>query len=390
MKISTLKSTFTLSLIGLAAAMMTACGGGQPPSDQAAALVASLPVSQSLAVQTADEPEATFVSYDIPQALTMADVPSISPSVEGVNTLQVMRTKLNEATSVANVRRGPSVDFEVIGTVADDETIVVTGRAAASNWLQIEYDGQVGWLAGDLIAHQSLIHLLPTIDTSDLLPKPVEVETEAVTEIKVAEVSEAEQEADILKRLQTLSCAETPIRGFGEVWKKHPEVRPLLGCAFTNFRQDEHATRAAVQTFQGGWMLWLETDTVANVDPIYVFFNTGASYIRFGDRELVDAHSYGPTPRGFNKIGDRFAKVYWEDLTPQQRGHLGLATNEARDSSGAFQEFEHGRMFWAGEADTIYIIYSGIYDFDGDGKTTWFYGWKSYEDTFEAGDAQYR
>jgi hypothetical protein len=41
-------------------------------------------------------------------------------------------------------------------------------------------------------------------------------------------------------------------------------------------------------------------------------------------------------------------------------------------------------MFWAGEADTIYVIYQGYYDFDNDGEVTWQQGWKSYEDTFEA------
>ncbi len=41
-------------------------------------------------------------------------------------------------------------------------------------------------------------------------------------------------------------------------------------------------------------------------------------------------------------------------------------------------------MFWAGEADTIYVIYSGQYDFDGDGQFEWKQGWLSYEDTFEA------
>jgi len=100
-------------------------------------------------------------------------------------------------------------------------------------------------------------------------------------------------------------------------WLQHPEVRRWLGCPFTNFRQNEHAARAAVQTFQHGWMLWLETDTVANVDPIYVFYEDNHSYVRYGDRKLVDAHSCAPTPQGFYKVGDRFAKIYWEDIGAQ-------------------------------------------------------------------------
>jgi hypothetical protein len=181
------------------------------------------------------------------------------------------------------------------------------------------------------------------------------------------------------------SCADEPIRGFGEAWKNHPETHKLLGCPFTDFRQAEHGTRAAVQLFEHGWMLWLETDTVANVDPIYVFFADDGSYVRYDDRPLTDAHTYAPTEDGFFKVGDRFAKVYWEEIGEQGRARLGQATNEARDSAGAFQEFERGRMFWAGESDTIYVIYSGEYDFNGDGQFEWKQGWLGYEDTFEAG-----
>ncbi len=88
------------------------------------------------------------------------------------------------------------------------------------------------------------------------------------------------------------------------------------------------------------------------------------------------------------KVGDRFAKVYWEEIGPEGRARLGRATNQARDSKGAFQEFEKGRMFWAGQADIIYVIYQGYYDFDEDGEPDWTQGWTSYEDTFEAGEAE--
>ena len=181
----------------------------------------------------------------------------------------------------------------------------------------------------------------------------------------------------------TYACGVEPIRGFGNTWREHPEVQDALGCPFINFRRDEHATPAAVQTFEHGWMLWLETDTVANVDPIYVFYEDDGSFIRFGDRALVDAHGYAPTPPGFYKVGDRFAKVYWEEIGETGRQRLGHAINEARDSLGAFQEFHNGRMFWAGEADTIYVIYRGYLDLDGDGRVSWTQGWTSFEDTFE-------
>ncbi|MCP4361704.1 MAG: SH3 domain-containing protein, partial [Chloroflexi bacterium] len=170
------------------------------------------------------------------------------------------------AIQAANVRSGPGLDFEVIGLIDDNtQAIVVKGRAEDSNWLQIEHNGKLGWLAGDLIAQQYLIDTLPSITS------------QPAQEIGVVEAEQVKPENVAWPTPQPVVCAAHPIRGFGAVWDNQPEVRKLLGCAFTNFRRDEHATRAAVQTFEHGWMLWLETDTVANVDPIYVFFEDEGS-----------------------------------------------------------------------------------------------------------------
>ncbi len=374
--------------------------------------------------------------------------------------LETVFTTLNDDTPAANARRGPGLEFEVIDTVYDNNTIVAKGRTE-NNWLQIKHRGQVAWLAGDLVKRQSLLNLLPMVDTGSLIPPAASpqqtnnispksnkysgigvlvnfrngwpvvtnlmdglpayragieagdiiraVDGQNVAALSLGQVSERIRgqqgtpvsltifrprtnesleisiiRAQIDPSTVTWACQAKPIRGFGKVWRERPEIHQWLGCPFTNFRRDEHATRAAVQTFEHGWLLWLETDTVANVDPIYVFYEADGTYIRFGDRPLTDAHQYAPTQSGFYKVGDRFAKVYWEEIGPQGRQQLGRATNEARDSLGAFQEFEHGRMFWAGQSDTIYVIYQGQLDLDGDGQSSWTQAWTSYEDTFEA------
>ncbi|HXV44480.1 MAG TPA: PDZ domain-containing protein [Anaerolineae bacterium] len=398
----------------------------------------------------------TMEAIDIP-----AEALALYPQLEAMDRLY---TRLNADTYLANIRRGPGIEYEIMGTVSNQEEIVVTGRAANSYWLRVTWQEQTGWLAGDLIKDEAFITLLPAVNPDETIslaatvtPAPQQAGQTTTAATGLAEIGvqlvrndtwpevaglwagqPAEQAGlkigDLLTDLNgqslsyasaseaarqlrgeagsavtlrvyrpstgqwldfslnravfnpaaaTLLCGEDPIRGFGTVWRNHPEVRPLLGCTFTNFRQDEHATRAAVQTFEHGWMLWLETDTVLNVDPIYVFFEDDGSYVRYGDQPLTDAHKYAPTDPGFFKVGDRFAKVYGEYLGPQGRARLGRATDEARDNKGAFQEFVNGRMFWAGESDTIYIIYRGYYDFDRDGETTWEQGWTSFEDKFE-------
>lgn len=377
-------------------------------------------------------------------------------------------TRLQPEIHAANVRRGPSTEFEAIGAVDPTDKIVVTGRATGSYWLQIEYDDQIGWLAGDLVKQQLALPFLRQVEPTEDEPAEaqaatphdeteewppyvygegifsglgiwvearwsyiditgimknssahyaglkkgdqiVSIDGQAITgwssEERISDIRGPEGtyvsltifrratnerfNRKIIRELidsaqMTAVCDEQPIRGFGNSWRENPEVQHLLGCPFTNFRRDEHATASAVQTFEHGWMLWLETDTVMNIDPIYVFFEDDDSYIRYGDRALTDAHSYAMTPPGFHKIGDRFSKVYWEEIGASGRARLGNAINEARDSSGAFQEFEKGRMFWSGEADRIYVIYQGYYDVDQDGQQTYKRGWVSFEDTFEA------
>lgn len=294
--------------------------------------------------------------------VTLMSVLGSPPQATHAAIEQAVIVKLKATVQAANVRQGPSLSHEIIGVTLNSDSLPAIGWTEQGDWLRVQFRGQVGWLAAHLVQPEPLLHGLPIVnDEGGPLLEPDK----------------------FLIPTTPLSCAVNPVRGFGTVWHNQPQVQHLLGCPFTTGRRDEHATAAAVQTFERGWMLWLETDTVQNVDPIYVFYETDGGYTRYGDRPLVDAHHYTTTPRGFHKIGDRFAKVYWESLSPTERAKLGWATNEARDSKGAFQEFPNGRMFWSGEADRIYVIYEGHYDFDGDGQTIYQRQWLSYEDLFE-------
>lgn len=47
------------------------------------------------------------------------------------------------------LREGPGIDYEVILTVPQDETVVVMGRfSAQSTWLYVSYDGYIGYMDG--------------------------------------------------------------------------------------------------------------------------------------------------------------------------------------------------------------------------------------------------
>lgn len=55
-----------------------------------------------------------------------AEMLALYPQLEAMNEL---RTQLNADTYLANVRRGPGLEFEVLGTVSKQDEIIVTGQA---------------------------------------------------------------------------------------------------------------------------------------------------------------------------------------------------------------------------------------------------------------------
>ncbi len=53
--------------------------------------------------------------------------------------------------SEANVRSGPGTSYEVLGVAAVGDTLTITGYTS-TNWYQVEYDGGIGYIAGNLVS----------------------------------------------------------------------------------------------------------------------------------------------------------------------------------------------------------------------------------------------
>jgi hypothetical protein len=281
-----------------------------------------------------------------------------------------MPVKLNAGTEAANLREGPGLEYEIVTVVnrAESEPILATGQSADGQWLLVSYRDEQGWLAAHLAEPNLALGLLPTV--------------KAVIEVK-SEVPEAEPAAVVVEAstpeavsVQPVYCTDTPIRGFGKVWGDHPEVQQSLSCPWGL----EQGTRAAVQSFQYGLMVWLEADTTYGADPVYVFFADG-TYQRFGDLGPADPEKMGQTPAGLAEVGDKFSKVYWEGTGSRVKERLGYATGAMQDSPGAFQQFNNGRMFWTGVLDQIFVVYD-YFVYDNRGNYTQIKSWVAYEDEF--------
>lgn len=68
-----------------------------------------------------------------------------------------------------NVRSGPGVDYEKIGTLCINDEVVVTGQDMDSGWYQIEYEEMVAFVSDEYLGENKVIISTPTnnADSSD-------------------------------------------------------------------------------------------------------------------------------------------------------------------------------------------------------------------------------
>lgn len=74
------------------------------------------------------------------------------------------------AQKVINVRSGPGVIYNIMGVAHQDERYLVTGQYPPGDWLQINYNGKVGWVYRALVALEGAIDEIPPV--TDIPPTP--------------------------------------------------------------------------------------------------------------------------------------------------------------------------------------------------------------------------
>lgn len=76
--------------------------------------------------------------------------------------------------SNANLRAGAGLTFDVIGALANAQTVTITGRNATGNWLQIETDDSLAWIFADLLTIEGNANLLPIIGDAETNHAPLQ------------------------------------------------------------------------------------------------------------------------------------------------------------------------------------------------------------------------
>ncbi len=141
--------TFTPTIEGVAAAVDPAALATVQAAQQAQA---AQPVDQPAVAPSTDggQPlvESTSVFSDI--AAPAADQP-VQPVVEPVPATPVPANAELTIDDISNVRGGPGLTYNILGQAPAGQSYPVIGKSPDNQWWQITFNGQPGWVFGELV-----------------------------------------------------------------------------------------------------------------------------------------------------------------------------------------------------------------------------------------------
>ncbi len=97
-------------------------------------------------VAPTNTPTPTPLATDTPVPTPTPEVP---PTATPTNTPETARAVINNPT--VNVRSGPGTNYSAIGQARNGERYDITGKNAAGNWYQINFNGQSGWVTSQYV-----------------------------------------------------------------------------------------------------------------------------------------------------------------------------------------------------------------------------------------------
>lgn len=153
------------------------------------------------------------------------------------------------------------------------------------------------------------------------------------------------------KNVNINDCEAPVINGFGQVWNESQEVRNILECP-PSISDIEKSTEIGVLYFRSGVIVWLMNDGDSE-SVIYILFDDDKSFYRI--RFNIDSSKN--TENLAKILKQQFETIYWSRTDLQVRQRLGEEIRSFTMSSGAFQKFQNGRMFWIGSTNDIIIVF---------------------------------
>jgi len=92
----------------------------------------------------------------------------VSTEQECENTEYVVTAleKIMFANTTVNVRKGPDTNYEKLGVLSLNQEIKVTGICTESNWYQVEYNGETGFVSGEYLSDEKVSSWVVDLDVA--------------------------------------------------------------------------------------------------------------------------------------------------------------------------------------------------------------------------------
>lgn len=150
--------------------------------------------AQSPTVAAAAPITDTQTTTDSDQVVINTPAPAQTPTAAAAPTSAAAQVTTND---IVNIRTGPGTNYGLAGSAQVGETFRVTGKNAAGDWWQIDYNGQTGWIFGQLVTATgtegvAVAQNIPAPPTAAPVP-PTSTPAPAAPEATAAPVAEATQ-----------------------------------------------------------------------------------------------------------------------------------------------------------------------------------------------------
>ena len=136
--------TFTPTMAAAAAPAEQQPAEAQPAEAQPAEPAEAQPAE----AQPAEPAEAQPAEAQPAEAAQPAE-PAESPTETPTSTPQIAQLVLND---LVNIRSGPVTTYGLVGSGQQGNIFRITGKNSDGSWWQIDYNGQAGWVFGQLVA----------------------------------------------------------------------------------------------------------------------------------------------------------------------------------------------------------------------------------------------
>ncbi len=143
--------TFTPTIQGVTDAVDTNALATVQAAQQAQA---AQPVAQAPAAVPATDGSQPVVQPIVESTSVFSDIVQTQPTAPEVATAAPTPAPANPEvtiTEIVNVRGGPGLTYNIVGAANPGQTFPVIGKSPDGQWWQITYNGQPGWVFGELV-----------------------------------------------------------------------------------------------------------------------------------------------------------------------------------------------------------------------------------------------